>query len=71
MDMELLLKDLPWQILVCHVRIPVFIPRFAPIPGHVVGEIIDEARIHGTARSYFPFRIGHAGDMAGIDGRCY
>jgi hypothetical protein len=65
--MKLLLKELPRQILVCHIHIPVLVPRLASITGHVVTEIIYEAGVHWTARSYNSFWIRHSSWVTVLD----
>jgi hypothetical protein len=68
MDMELLLEELPWQILMCHIPVPVLVPRLGAIPRNIIAEIVDKVAIHWTASSTNTFWIGHMSRVAGLGG---
>lgn len=67
MHMELLLKKVTREISMCHVSIPVFVPRLRTIARYIISEIINKAAIQWVAARNNAFRVRHASWMSGFN----
>lgn len=63
MHMEFLVKELPRQISVGQVAVPVLVPRFGSVSGNIIIKSVYKADIQRVASGKFTIIVGHVRSM--------